>query len=93
MDLKRLNRVIGYDTLSMEEKIRRAVRAAKFEERESPLWLRVLPTIREGVSTTRANEMFLTARNIILAQERVKATSEEEAQRITARRLLASNDY
>ncbi len=31
--------------------------------------------------------------HMILAQERAKAASEEEAQRITGQRLLASNDY
>jgi hypothetical protein len=93
MDFARLNHILGYDQLSLEEKVRRAVRAAKFEERESRLWLRIVPTIPEGVSTTRASELFMLARNMILTQERATAASEEEAQRITGQRLLASNDY
>jgi hypothetical protein len=94
MDLARLNAVIGYDKLSLEEKIRRAVRAAKFDEqREGKAWLRLLPMIPEGVSTMRANEMFCLARGMLLDQELARGLSAIEAQRITAQRLLASNVY
>jgi hypothetical protein len=97
MDLARLNAVIGYDklsNLSLEEKIQRAVRAAKFDEQhEGTAWLKLLPMIPEGVSTMRANEMFSLARGMVLHQERMRGLPEAEAQRATAQRLLASNVY
>jgi len=56
-----LNAALGYDdsNLTLVDKLCRAVRAAKFEETPPHIWRKVLPSIPEGVSTTRANEMFL----------------------------------
>ena len=89
--LNRLSAIAGHDSVSLEEKIRRAIRAAKFEETPKAVWLKVLPTIAEGVSTTRANEMFCWARSMILDQERGNGLSEPEAHRSMVQRLLASN--
>ena len=77
--LNRLSTMMGSESASLEEKIRRAIRAAKFEETPVAVWLKVLPTIAEGVSTTRANEMFCWARSMILDQERSNGLSEPEA--------------
>ena len=40
MDLEKLNRIIGYDKLTLDEKIRRAVRAAKLEM--NPVWIETM---------------------------------------------------
>ena len=83
---------MGHADTSLEEKIRLAIRAAKFDETPKAIWLKVLPTIAEGVSTTRANEMFCWARSMILDQERGNGLSEPEAHRNMVQRLLASDD-
>jgi len=84
---------MGSDQLSLEQKLLRAIRAARLEETSDWGWDKVIQTISEGVSTTRANEMFCWARSLILDQERQSCTSEAEACRNTARRLLEANVY
>ena len=85
-----LNAALGYDTsFTVEAKLRRALRAAKFEETPSHVWRKVLPTMPEGVGTTRANELFCWARSHIVDAELRKGASVVDAYRIAARRLLA----
>jgi hypothetical protein len=91
--LAHLSGVMGHDNLSLEQKLRRAIRAAKSDDTPLAFWRKVLPTIPEGVSTTRANEMFCWARSLILDQERKNCASEAEALQNTVRRLLTSNVY
>ena len=90
--LNRLNYLMGSNPLSLEDKIRRAIRAAKLEETPKAVWLKVLPTIPEGVSTTRVNEMFCWARSLILDNELSSGLSHAEAHRNTVQRLLTKND-
>jgi hypothetical protein len=91
--LDHLSGIMGHGDLSLEQKLRRAIRAAKCGDTPESVWRKVLLTIPEGVSTTRANEMFCWARSLILDQERSKCTSEAEALQNTVRRLLTSNVY
>ena len=91
--LTRLNILLGYDKLSLEEKLRRAIRAAKFEETPKATWLKILPTIPEGVSTTRSNEMFCWARSMILDRELGTGISQSDALKNTVECLFNSNVY
>ena len=91
MDLKRLNHIIGYDTLSLEEKIRRAVRAAKLEM--TPTWTEAMRKLSSVQKAEGANELFLIARDALYFQERRKGLSEQDARHATAQRLLNSNDW
>jgi len=90
----RLNAALGYDdtNLTLEAKLRRALRAAKFEETPSHVWRKVLPTMSEGVSTMRANELFCWARSHIVDAELRKGAAVADAYRIAARRLLAGDE-
>jgi hypothetical protein len=91
MDLARLNKAIGYDKLSLEGKIRRAVRAAKMEMH--PVWIASMRTISSARKLDGANELFLMARDALYFQERRKGLSDVDARRVTAQRLLKSNDW
>ncbi len=91
--ITRVNLLMANAHLSLEDKIRRAIRAARFEETPKAVWLKLLPTIPEGVSTTRANEMFCWARSLILDSELSSGLSVTEAHRNTVQRLLIKNDY
>ena len=90
----RLNAVLGRDiaNLTLEDKLRNALHAARFEETPVEVWRKVLPTIPEGVSTMRANEMFCWARSLILDNELSSGLSHVEAHRNTVQRLLTKND-
>ena len=80
----------GVDLIALA---RRAIRAAKFEEMPATIWRKILPTIPEGVSTTRASEMHSWARSLILDRELAKGIPEALAIENTARMLLADNVY
>ncbi|NJM39350.1 MAG: hypothetical protein HC853_00555 [Anaerolineae bacterium] len=89
----RLNTALGVDTsLSLEAKLRRALRAAQFEETPSHVWRKVLPSMPEGVGTMRANELFCWARSHMVDAELRKGASLVDAYRIAAHRLLSSAD-
>jgi len=79
--------------LSIEESGRRAIRAAKFEETPMDVWLKVLPTIPEGVSTTRASELFGWAREMLIERERERGLSETAAIEAATLTLLTENVY
>jgi hypothetical protein len=91
MDLERLNKVLGYDKLSMEEKIRRAVRAAKMEMH--PVWIEAMRKQPIHAKMKSANEMFVFARRMLYFQEIEAGHSEKEARRIAAQRMLNGNDW
>jgi len=91
MNLTRLNHILGYDTLSLEEKIRRAVRAAKLEM--TPVWTKTMRSLPPYYKTEGANELFLMARDALYFQERRKGLSERDTKLSTAQRLLNSNDW
>ncbi len=67
MDLARLNHILGYDKLLMEEKIRRAVRAAKLEM--TPVWTKTMRSLPSYYKAEGANELFLMARDALYFQD------------------------
>ncbi len=91
MDFEKLNRIIGYDKLTLEEKIRRAVRAAKLEMH--PVWIDAMRKLPGHKKMHAANEMWRFARDTIYMQEKDHGKSDEEARTATAKRLLNSNDW
>ena len=91
MDFARLNAVIGYDKLSLEEKIRRAVRAAKLEMH--PVWIASMRALSSARKLDAANDLFLMARDALYFQERRKGLNDMDARHATAQRLLKSNDW
>ncbi len=88
----RLAAALGQDTaaLTLKDKLRRALRAARFEETPPTVWRKVLPTMPEGVGTMRANDLFCWARSHMVEAELGKGSSVTGAYRAAARRLLAS---
>ena len=91
MDFEKLNRAIGYDKLSLEEKLRRAVRAAKLEM--TPKWTEVCRNLTGAQKMEASNEMFVFARQQLYFQELAKGHSEHEARLQAAQRMLNSNDW
>ena len=75
--------------LSSEERIRRAVRAAKAEM--VPAHLEMLRKISPAVKLANANGLFLMARDALYYQELRRGRSPDEARRIAAQRLLNSH--
>ena len=69
-----------------EERIRRAVRAAKQEM--SPAYLEVLRSMSPAVKLANANSLFVMARDALYQQEIRRGCSPEEAMRIAAQRML-----
>jgi hypothetical protein len=74
--------------LSSEERIRRAVRAAKLEH--SPTYTERLRLIPPAVKLAVANSLFVMACDALYFQEIRKGRSPHEATRIAAQRLLNS---
>ena len=91
MDFERLNRAIGYDQLSLEEKVRRAVRAAKLEM--TPRWTEICHHLTVAQKMKAANEMFVYARRQLYFQEIRKGLSQSQAQMQAAKRILNGNDW
>ncbi len=78
-------------SLSSEERVRRAVRAAKAEL--VPAYIDVLKRISPAVKLANANRLFIMARDALYYQELRRGRSPEEARRIAAQRLLNSHDW
>ena len=72
--------------LTSEERIRRAVRAAKQEM--SPAYLEVLRNMSPALKLANANSLFVMARDALYQQEIRREGSPEEAMRIAAQRML-----
>ena len=72
--------------VTSEERIRRAVRAAKQEM--SPAYLEVLRNMSPAVKLANANSLFVMARDALYQQEIQRGCSPEEAMRIAAQRML-----
>jgi len=83
--------MLGYAQLSSEEKIRRAVRAAKLEI--LPMYTAILRTIPPEVKLANAYSLFIMARDALYHQEIRRGMSPEDAIRVAARRLLNSNAW
>ncbi len=78
-------------TLSSEERIRRAVRAAKAEM--VPAHIDVLRKISPAIKLANANSLFIMARDALYHQELRRGRSPEEAMHIAAQRLLNNHDW
>lgn len=91
--LNRLSIRLGRGNDSLERRIRLAVQALTLDDTPLATWRKILPTIPDGISTTRSNEMFCWARDLILDQEREQCASEAVALQNTGQRLLSANVY
>ena len=78
--------MLGQSGLSSEEKIRRAVRAAKLEM--VPAHIEFLKKVPPEVKLAIANSLFIMARDALYYQEIRRGRSPEEAMRVAARRML-----
>jgi len=81
--------MLNQANLSSEERIRRAVRAAKQEM--TPAYIEVLRNLSPAVKLANANSLFVMARDALYQQEIRQGSSPEEAMRIAAQRLLSSH--
>jgi len=72
--------------LTSEERIRRAVRAAKQEM--SPAYLEVLRNMSPALKLANANSLFVMARDALYQQAIRRGCSPKEAMRIAAQRML-----
>ena len=79
--------VLNQANLSSEERIRRAVRAAKLER--SPAYTDILRKISPAVKLANANSLFVMARDALYHQEIRRGHSPEEAMHIAAQRMLS----
>jgi hypothetical protein len=75
--------------LSSEERIRRAVRAAKLET--SPAYIDVLKKISPETKLANANSLFVMARDALYHQELRRGHTPAEAMQIAAQRMLSSH--
>jgi hypothetical protein len=82
--------MLDQSSLSSEERIRRAVRAAKLER--PPAHTEILRQIPPDVKLANANSLFIMARDALHFQEIRRGHSPEEAMKIAARRLLSLHD-
>jgi len=82
--------MLGQSNLSSDEKIRRAVRAAKLEM--VPAHIEFLKKVPSEVKLANANSLFIMARDALYHQEIRRGRSPEEAMRVAARRMLNSNE-
>ncbi|MCL4505010.1 MAG: hypothetical protein M1140_03155 [Chloroflexi bacterium] len=83
--------MLGYDKLSAEEKVRRAVRAAWFEMPQ--VWVDALRQMPSDVKLTRSAEMWIIMRDSLYAKAVAQKLPEEQAWRMVARQLLNCNDW
>ncbi len=79
--------MVNQANLSSEERIRRAVRAAKLEH--TAAYTEILRKIPPAVKLANANSLFVMARDALYFQEIRRGHSPEEAMRIAAQRLLS----
>ena len=79
--------MLNQASLSSEERIRRAVRAAKLER--SAAYTEILRQIPPATKLVNANSLFVMARDALYFQEIRRGHSPEEALRIAAQRLLS----
>ncbi len=76
--------------LDREERIRRAVRAAKLER--SPAYTEILRRISPEIKMANANSLFIMARDALYFQKIRRGHSPEEAMKIGAQRPLSLHD-
>ena len=83
--------MLDYASLSSEEKIRRAVRAAKLEM--TPMYVEFLKKIPPEAKLANAYSLFIMARDALYHQEIRRGLPPEQAMRVAAQRLLRSNAW
>ncbi len=81
--------MLNQANLSSEERIRRAVRAAKQEM--TPAYIEVLRNLSPAIKLANANSLFVMARDALYQQEIRRGCLPEEAMRLAAQRLLSSH--
>jgi hypothetical protein len=82
--------MLDHTNLSSEERIRRAVRAAK--QGRTPAYTEILRQIPPANKMANANSLFIMARDALYFQEIRRGHSPEEAMKIAAQRLLSLHD-
>ena len=87
----RLNVAIGYDKLTLEEKIRRSVRAAKLEMH--PVWTEAMRKLPGTRKMHAASEMFAFAREVLYVQELEHGKTSDDAKQAVIKRIMNSNDW
>lgn len=80
--------MLGYDKLSATEKVRRAVRAARFEMPQ--VWIDALRRMPSEVKLTNANSLWVLAREMLYFQGMENGMNESDAWREAATRLLGN---
>jgi hypothetical protein len=78
--------MLGYERLTGEEKVRRAVRAAWFEMPQA--WVDALRAMPAEVKLTNANSLWLQARDMLYFQGLERGLREREAWRAAIQRLM-----
>lgn len=81
--------MLGYERLTGEEKVRRAVRAAWFEMPQA--WVDALRGMPSELKLSNANGLWRQARDMLYFQGLERGLSEREAWQAAIRRLM-NND-
>ena len=84
--------MLGWEKLSSEEKIRRAVRAAKLELKPVE-YVEILKRLPPEVKLANAYSLFVMARDLLYFQEIRRGLSPAEATRVAAQRMLKCNGW
>ena len=88
--LARMERIFFPEGLTLEDRVRLAVRAAKMEM--EPKYVEILRQIPPGVKVRQAFALWRTARDALYGQGIRRGLSPEDAMREAARRLLATKN-
>jgi hypothetical protein len=88
--LARLEKLFFPGGLTLEDRIRLAVRAAKLEI--EPRYVEILRQLPPGLKVSQAFELWDWARDTLYGQGLQRGLSPEEAMRDAARRLLATKN-
>jgi hypothetical protein len=88
--LARLERMFFPEGLTLEDRVRMGVRAAKMEM--TPSYIAMLRQLRPGVKLQRAFELWRMARGALYSQGLRRGLSAEAAMREAAQRLLATRN-
>jgi hypothetical protein len=78
--------MLGYERLTGEEKVRRAVRAAWFEMPQA--WVDALRVMPSELKLSNANSLWRQARDMLYFQGLERGLSEREARQAAIRRLM-----
>ena len=88
--LARMERMFFPQGLTLEDRVRMAVRAVKMEM--EPKYIEILRQISPAVKVRQAFELWRRARNALYSQGIRRGLSPEEAMREAAQRLLATKN-